>query len=80
MVTLFSSSGYCGATNEACCILASEAKIRFIRLDHSSAPIVGSLASRAAAASAVAAALASGQVSLPLLPSLVHHRSSPSPP
>jgi hypothetical protein len=28
MVTLFSSSGYCGANNEACCILACEGKLR----------------------------------------------------
>jgi len=34
MVTLFSSSGYCGSNNEACCILACEGKLRFIRLEH----------------------------------------------
>mmetsp|Transcript_6113 Transcript_6113/g.21666 ORF Transcript_6113/g.21666 Transcript_6113/m.21666 type:complete len:1054 (-) Transcript_6113:5572-8733(-) len=64
MVTIFSSSGYCGAHNEACCILACEGKIRFIRLEHSLLPQLGSLASRAAAASAMVAALAAG-VQLP---------------
>jgi len=60
MVTIFSSSGYCGANNEACCILACEGKIRFIRLEHSLLPQLGSLASKAAAASAMVAALAAG--------------------
>jgi len=69
MVTIFSSSGYCGALNEACCILACEGKIRFIRLEHSLLPQLGSLASRAAAASAMVAALAAG-VQLPPAQSL----------
>jgi len=60
MVTIFSSSGYCGANNEACCILACQGKIRFIRLEHSLLPQLGSLASKAAAASAMVAALAAG--------------------
>uniref|UniRef100_A0A7S0EFJ3 Serine/threonine-protein phosphatase n=1 Tax=Hanusia phi TaxID=3032 RepID=A0A7S0EFJ3_9CRYP len=53
MVTLFSSSGYCGSNNEACCILACEGKIRFIRLEHTRIrrPLQNSsLATRAAAA------------------------------
>ena len=50
MMTIFSSSGYCGANNEACCILACQGKIRFIRLEHSLLPQLGSLASKAAAA------------------------------
>eukprot|EP00282_Hemiselmis_andersenii_P011499 CAMPEP_0114152628 /NCGR_PEP_ID=MMETSP0043_2-20121206/23906_1 /TAXON_ID=464988 /ORGANISM="Hemiselmis andersenii, Strain CCMP644" /LENGTH=375 /DNA_ID=CAMNT_0001247575 /DNA_START=3 /DNA_END=1126 /DNA_ORIENTATION=- len=61
MITLFSSSGYCGAGNEACCILACEGKMRFIRLEHHHAPQKASLASRAAAAGAFAAAVAAGR-------------------
>jgi hypothetical protein len=69
MVTIFSSSGYCGAKNEACCILACAGKIRFIRLEHSLLPQLGSLASKAAAASAMVAAVAAG-VQIPQDP---HH-------
>ncbi len=53
MVTLFSSSGYCGFSNDASCILASEGKLRLIRLEHSLRPAQVSLATKAAAASAL---------------------------
>ena len=33
LLTVFSSSHYCGATNEAACVLIDNKKIRTIRLD-----------------------------------------------
>lgn len=33
LLTVFSSSHYCGATNEAACVLIDSKKIRTIRLD-----------------------------------------------
>ena len=33
LLTVFSSSRYCGGTNEAACILADSRKLRMIRLD-----------------------------------------------
>ena len=33
LLTVFSSSHYCGATNEAACVLVDSSKIRTIRLD-----------------------------------------------
>jgi hypothetical protein len=33
LLTVFSSSGYCGGSNEAACVLADNWKIRLIRLD-----------------------------------------------
>jgi len=35
LLTVFSSSGYCGGTNEAACVLADRNKIRTIRIDTS---------------------------------------------
>lgn len=35
LLTVFSSSGYCGGTNEAACVLADQYKLRLIRLDTS---------------------------------------------
>lgn len=58
MVTLFSSSGYCGSTNDASCILACQGKLRFIRLEHSLRHGSASLATKAAAASSLAAHMA----------------------
>lgn len=33
LLTVFSSSGYCGGSNEAACVLADNFKLRMIRLD-----------------------------------------------
>lgn len=35
LLTVFSSSNYCGGSNEAACILADKLKLRMIRLDSS---------------------------------------------
>jgi len=35
LLTVFSSSRYCGGTNEAACVLADSRKLRMIRLDTS---------------------------------------------
>ena len=36
LLTVFSSSKYCGGQNEAACVLADRRKLRLIRLDTSS--------------------------------------------
>jgi len=40
LLTVFSSSRYCGGTNEAACVLADSRKLRMIRLDTGWQPLV----------------------------------------